>query len=378
MLNEGREAASVTPEEITQIAADVEIFRRQHKISKTAIARTLGYSAGVIVEFLKGTYKGNNGQLSIDLDNWLVDEEAKRSQPQMTQFVWTNVAIEIKATATYCLDERSIGLVYGPDTSGMGKTTALIAVHQTLGPRQSAFATFDKVDANMTGVLKKLCQAMHIDDNGTNKQRFDRLVKKLAVEDRRAGHETGRKFIFLLDQIHNLRGTKDHKPFYVLTDLFDATRTAQLWCGTADIAQYLQQQRGRAADESLAQIKRRIFPAVDLVQALSSPEYGGSGGPMCATAEQVREMFAKHKLKLTPAAIRFAVQLANEPDSGSIGVLVAIVKYASLHAELSKRSVIDVDLLKAALARGLTHDRAELLLARIHERMDGQVVAKAG
>ncbi|MGN6727778.1 MAG: hypothetical protein ACTHLZ_17800 [Tepidisphaeraceae bacterium] len=376
MIAEGRDAGSVTAEEIQQVAADVEVFRRNHKISRKVIADKTGYSESVISEFLNGKYNGNNGQLAIDLDCWLDDEERSRSEPQLTQFVWTNVAIEIKANASYCLDERSIGLVYGPDTSGFGKTTAMMAIHQTLGPRASAFATFDKVDANMTGVYKKLCQAMSCDDSGTNKQRFDRLVNRISNKDRRQSEATGRKFILLLDQIHNLRGAKDNTPFYALTDLFDATKTGQLWCGTADIANYLLVQKTKAGDESLAQIRRRIFPAVDLVQALSSPEYGGSNGPMCVSADQVREMFAKHKLKLTTAAVRFAVMLGNEPDSGSIGLLVNIVKFASLLATHLKRTSIDVDLLKAALTRGLTHDRAEILLSKISEQAETSRIAR--
>jgi hypothetical protein len=153
----------------------------------------------------------------------------------------------------------------------------------------------------------------------------------------------------------------------VLTDLHDATKTAQLWCGTADIAAYLQVQQRKQGDESLAQIRSRVYPICDLVQALSSPEYGGSGGPMCVNADQVRQMFAKFKLKLTPAAVRFAVHLANTPDSGSLRTLKQIVKFSILLAQAAKRNSIDVDLLKGAMARGLTNDRAEMLLSRMHE-----------
>jgi len=51
----------------------------------------------------------------------------------------------------------------------------------------------------------------------------------------------GREHILLIDQMHNLRGSKDDKPFYHLTDLWDATKdtTSQLWCGTADLVAYL-------------------------------------------------------------------------------------------------------------------------------------------
>lgn len=368
MIAEGREAGSVTAEEIKQIADDVGIFLHQTGITRKQLAEATGYSQGVITDFLNGTYKAHGGQIAIDLDDWLCDEEKRRAEPSNEPaFVWTNVAIEIKATASYCLDERSIGLVYSPDSSGFGKTTALTAIHQTLGPRQSAFATFDKVDANMTGVLRKLCQSVRIDDKGSNKQRFDRLVKKISVEDKRASDGHGRKFIFLLDQIHNLRGGKDHKPFYVLTDLHDATKTAQLWCGTADMVAYLKLQQKKQGDESLAQIRSRVYPICDLVQALASPEYGGSGGPMCVNVEQVREMFSKFKLKLTPAAVRFAVHLANTPDSGSIRTLKQIVKFALLLATANKRTSIDVDLLKAAMTRGLTSEGAEIILAKMRE-----------
>lgn len=377
MIAEGRDAGSVTDEEIKQIAADCESFRRAASITRKDMAQQTGYSESVISEFLNGTYMGNNGQVAIDLDDWLCNEERVRSQPQLTQFVWTNLAMEIKANASYCYDERSIGLVYGPETSGWGKTTAMVAIHQTLGPRSSAFATFDKVDANITGVYKKLCKALRCDDKGTNKQRFDRIVKKISTEDRRSSEVTGRRHLLLLDQIHNLRGAKDNTPFYALTDVFDATKAGQLWCGTADIARYLQLQQSKAGDESLAQIKRRIFPAVDLVQALSAPEYGGTSGPMLVNVDQVREMFAKHKLRLTPAALRFAVQLVNFPDSGSIGLLVNLVKYASLLAVHLKRPTIDVDLLKAALTRGLTHDRAELLVSKVTEQNEEHRTRKA-
>src|SRR5947209_7707783 len=107
------------------------------------------------------------------------------------------------------------------------------AIHQELGPRRSSLATIDKVDANPTGLLKKLCRSMHVDRGGTNKRRFDRLVEAL----------TGRSHLLLIDQIHSLRGAKEDKPFYILTDLFDATKAAQLWCGTSDLVEYLTRQQ---------------------------------------------------------------------------------------------------------------------------------------
>lgn len=359
MIAEGTDAASVTDEQIKRVADDVELFCRAHAIPRKALAKAAGYSPGVISEFLAGNYKGNRGQVAIDLESWLVAEEARRSRPQTTQFVWTNVAMEIKSTAHYCLDFRKIGLVYGPDTSGIGKTTALQAIHQEMGPRRSSLVTIDKVDANPTGLLRKIGAAMRLRDNGSNRARFERIKAELA----------GRSHLLLIDQIHNLRGSKEDKPFYILADLYDATNAAQLWCGTADLVAYLQRQQKRNADESLAQIRRRIFPCVDLMESLRAGGGGGGGdagpGEPLITVDQVREMFAKNKLKLTASAARFLCEVCNQPDSGAVGLCVQVVEYATMMAEVKRVGAIDLPLLKEAMRRGFSVHRAEQLMQRI-------------
>jgi DNA transposition AAA+ family ATPase len=355
MIPEGTDVSTVTPEQIQQVAADVELFAKTHKISQKDIGRAIGYkSPGVISEFLKGTYKGAVAQLAMDLEGWLVEEEHRRSQPATTQFVWTNVAMEIKAVAGYCLDKRKVGMVYGPDTSGLGKTTALRAIHQELGPRRSALVTIDKVDANPTGVLVKILKALGLSDNGSNKNRFERICDHLA----------GRAHLLLIDQAHNLRGAKDDKPFYHLMDLYDRVGSAQLWCGTADLVAYLTRQRAKNADESLAQVCSRIFPRVDLMESLRLSN--GDGGEPLVTIDQVREMFARNKLKLTSAAARFLCELANQPDSGCLRLCVQMVEYATMLAEFRRAASIDVPLLQEALRKGLTSDRAITILAKSH------------
>jgi DNA transposition AAA+ family ATPase len=366
MIPEGTDAVSVSDDQIAQVAADAELFIRANKISRAAVARALGYSAAVISEFLAGKYAGNRAQIAIDLEAWLVEEEQRAARPAPTQFVWTNVALEIKAVASYCLDKRTIGLIFGPDTSGIGKTTALRAIHQELGPRRSTLVTIDKVDATPTGLLKKILQAMGLSDGGSNNQRFERIAEKLS----------GRSHLLMIDQIHSLRGAKDDKPFYHLTDLFDRTKTAQLWCGTADLVNYLQRQQKRNADESLAQIRRRIFPCVDLMEGLRAGG-GGDGGEMLVTIEQVREMFAKKKLKLTAASARWLCAICNQPDSGGIGLCVQVVEYATMMAEMSRATSIDVPLLQQALRRGFSPKRADDLLRRM-DLEQPRAVAKVG
>jgi DNA transposition AAA+ family ATPase len=356
MIPEGTDAASVTDEQISQVADDVRLFTSAHKIHTKDVARSIGYAPGVVSEFLNGKYKGNRAQVAIDLERWLTEEEERRKRPATTQFTWTNVALEIKATANYVLDVKKIGLIYGPDSSGIGKTTALQAIHQDMGPRRSTLVTINEVDGNPTGLLKKICAAMRIEDRGSSDQRFNRIRDKIQ----------GRSHLLIIDQIQNLRWAKEDKPLYILADLYDATKTAQLWCGTADMMAYLERQQKRNSDESLAQIRRRIFPMVDLMDCVRGRGgRDGGGGDMLVTVEQVREMFARNKMKLTGSAARFLCEICNTPDSGGVGLCESIVEYANMLCEMKSLASIDTPLLQESLKRGMTTNRSELLKARM-------------
>jgi hypothetical protein len=366
MIPEGTEAAAVTEQQIRDVSIDVETFAKDHKISRREIGKAIGYSTGVISEFLAGKYLGTKGQLAIDLETWLTEEEQRRARSQTTQFVWTNVAQEMKAIAHYCLDYQKTGMVYGPDASGIGKTTAMVAIHQELGARRSTLVTIDKVDANPSGLLRKICRGIGRPDYGHNRERFSRIVEYLL----------GRSHLLMLDQAQNLRGAKDDKPFFILADIFDAAKTAQFWCATGDLVVYLQRQQTRNADESLAQIRRRIFPCVDLMESVRANGPDGNG-ELLVTVEQVREMFAKNRLKITHAAARFLTRICNWPDSGSVGLCVQIVEYATVIAEGRKLATIDVPQLQEALRRGLTPHRAGCLLQAM-DIAEPQRIAKAG
>lgn len=353
MIAQGTDAKDVTAEQIATVRSDLDAFRRQHQINLKELAQSLGVGHATISEFLSGKYRGNNAELAVQADDWMVSEEKRRARPATTTFTWTNVAQQIQTIAHYALDRRKISLAYGPDTSGMGKTTALNAIHRDLGPRRSALATIDKVDANPTGLLRKLCVACHINDNGTNKARFDRLVE----------HLQDRSHLLMIDQIHNLRWAKDDKPLYILADLYEHRAGAQLWCGTADMVGYLNRQRVKSSDESLAQIRSRIFPCVDLIEALESGGEDGKGAPL-VTVEQVREAFGKNRLKLTAAAARFVCALCNIPDDGGMRFAAQLVEYAT---ELAPPTLTSIDLpqLKQALRHAVSNVRAEQVVADV-------------
>ena len=164
MIAQGTNPKDVTPEQIGIVADDVRTFCKANGVSQKEVATAIGFSASVVSDFLNSSYKGSVGQLAIDLDEWLLEEEQRRKNTSDTEFVYTKVVETIESAAYYCLDHRKVGLVYGPESSGYGKTKSFIWLAQKIGPRRSALVTIDKCDANPTGLLKKIIAALHLEN----------------------------------------------------------------------------------------------------------------------------------------------------------------------------------------------------------------------
>jgi hypothetical protein len=362
MFLDGKDAATITAEESKLVIQQVELYIKERRLSRKEVARAIGYSPGVISEVLSGDYKGDWRSVILDLDRWLDQQAKSDSAPTGTQFVWTEVAREIETVARLVGQLRKIGLVYGPDTPGIGKTMALQALNQVIPG--SVLITIDKVHANPTGLLRAIAGGLRIQISKGNRWLYDRIVEKLR----------GTPRLLMIDQIHNLRHAKDDKPFYYLTDLWDRTQSPQLWCGTADLAAYFRRGKARG-DESLAQIASRITYVRDLMQRTNSEKDGGRGEPLI-TVEKVREAFGKNKIRLSADAVRYLWALACVPDSGSMRTCSNMVLIATITAEQLGLAIIDVKLLKAALRDSVQSETFQSLSAETADFLER--VSKVG
>jgi hypothetical protein len=345
MFLDGKDAASITEDEARLVVQQVELYITdsakggKRKLTRKDIARAIGVSPGVVSEVLSdegpSSYRGDWRSIVLHLDRWLDQQTRSDLSPSGTTFVWTSVAREIETVARLVQQLRKIGLVYGPDTPGIGKTLALEALNRVLPG--SMLITVEKVHANPTGLLRAIARALRITDGRRNATLFDRIIEKLS----------GTPRLLMIDQIHNLRHARDDKPFYYLTDIWDKTKSPQLWCGTADLVAYFQRGKSRG-DESLAQIRSRITYVRDLMQRTRKPEDGGRGEPL-VTIEQVIEMFGKNKVRITTDGIRMLWSIACQEDSGSLRTCGNLVLIATITAEQLGIKWIDARLLKAAL-----------------------------
>lgn len=366
MFPEGTEAASVTEAKAREVVHDVECYAKAAGLSRKDIAREIGKSPGVLSDVLAFKYAADYRPIILDLDRWLEQRYKADDAPGRPHFVWTSVAEEIRTVATLVAQTRRIGLVYGPDTSGIGKTLALTAIHREMPG--SLMITIEKVEANPTGLIRAIARALRIQDSQANRALYARIKEKLA----------GTSRLLIIDQIHNLRTSRNRgdadKPFYILADLYDSTGAPQLWCGTADLVAYFR--RGQNRDESLAQIRRRITYVRDLMQRTRDSKDGGRGEPLY-DIDDVRHAFARNKIRLSPDAERFLWKIACIPDSGALGTCANLVLIATIVAEQRGLKVIDEKLLKAALRDSVQPETFDRITAEIVAQPTPRL-AKAG
>lgn len=336
MIAEGTDPTKVTDEQCGEIIALVKAFAEKHTISQAAIGKAIGMKGSTISEVLSGKYRADPRAILLQLDAWLEREIKHLNAPTTTQFVWTSVAEEIRTVARTVEQLNTIGLCYGPDTSGIGKSMAARAIHEeTPG---SIFITVDKVHATRSGLIRTIAKAIWPGKTDRWVQRcgtiYDQIIEKLH----------GSRRLMIIDQIHNLRFTKGDDPFYTLADIYEATdRAPQLWLGTADIAAYFNR-RSAKMDESLAQIRSRITITRDLMLRAMPKDSGGRGEPLF-TVEDVRQMFARNKIRITPDGIRMLWQLACVPDSGSLRVCRNVVQVATIVGmHRAQTTISDTDL----------------------------------
>lgn len=369
MIPEGKDASAVTPEITKEVIRRVQSYKREKKLTFDQIARGIGKAESVISQVIKGNYAGDTRSVILDLDRWLDDQVKIDLAPKPASFVWTSVAREIETIARATVELRTIGLVYGPETSGLGKTTALQAI---ASERPGCiFITIDKVEATTGGILSQFSKQLRIPHLYNHAHSFRRVCDALA----------GTSRLLIVDQVHNLCGSRKDKPFYVLADLHERTKAPQLWAGTSDVVAYLK--RGQAkGEEPLSQIRSRIGIQRDLTQR-TRVAGGGPNGPashsdkQLFTIDEIKKIFSQNKMRLSHDALMYLLRIANLRDSGALRTCKNLVVMATKLYE-AKHDNLSADLIRQAHQLLVTDESFNLLQAEIEEAAGTRTLQKVG
>lgn len=312
ILGESRMIRDIDPESVTteiaaEVIARVRAYLAEKDIGENYVARAIAISSSALNQVLNQRYKGDWRGIILDLDRWLETEIKREHTARPVDFVWTGVATEIKLVADMAVQVPGIGLVYGEP--GVGKTFALKAIAKDMPG--AIYVSVETAGTTVRGLIQTIAQEMHI------LQKQVMFQSNLATLNRIHAELKHTPRLLIVDQVHKLCQGKDDKALYTLCDLWDATESPQIWCGTIDLVAYLERNEHKAGREPLAQIRRRIAIARDLHQRTTNRD-GGRGEPLFTT-DQVRKVFAKNKIRLATDAVRYLTMLANLSGGGHLG-----------------------------------------------------------
>lgn len=366
MFPEGTKPEQVTEAEARQCIHLIDIYAKAKGIKRYQISRDLNHGTSVITETLNMKYKGCWQQVILDLDAWLDRRRKADSVSQDRPFVPTEVAREIYGIAEIVHQEHWIGLIYSPDSSGIGKTMTLQAIHHEMAG--SMLITCDKLLSSTTAMVQAIAREAGVDSVSASSrpsQLYPQIVKKLVGTNR----------LLILDQVHNLRDQAGDKPFYVLADLWEATKAPQLWVGTANLKAYFA--RNANHDQSLRQIASRIGLVRDILDRARDRKDGGSGEPLF-TIDDIRTVFGSNKIRLTPDAERFLCKLACLPDAGGLRTCDNLVRIATRGCARENLSAIDTTMLLRCLKLTVQSEEFRQITTRIEIEQPRQRMAAAG
>ncbi|HUU83515.1 MAG TPA: AAA family ATPase [Phycisphaerae bacterium] len=301
----------LTDDQRQKVRDAADAYRKEHGLKNADIARGIGDgSPGLWSGLIAGSY-GNKkvSDAKIDgllrsLNNWMEEDARRRRTRPGRPFVYTGVANAMIDAAKIAQQRGWIVIAYGP--TGFGKTmTAQVIAEKHVGAIYlrlgKGCCTYAKLRDRLFGLLKLT--------RGPKRRRpispDDAIFEKL--------HDSGR--LIVIDEAHRLRD--DGLEF--LRDVHDETHCPILLVCTKDLWERVQ-----SDDEDHGQMRRRVGLAINLTDVAGGSANGSRGSGHDArrrifTSDEIRRIYESPRVKLTPDAVEYLVDVANLIGYGSLG-----------------------------------------------------------
>lgn len=339
----------LTPEEIHDVRESYRAYAKANMVKAARVGREIDYSASVVTEWAKGTYKGDVQLVTHAINDWM-ERDSRRSQASRPRHYVSTWVAETIRTIAYQADKRCLmAAIVAP--AGAGKTKVL----KTLAEEMRGTYLYCDADAKGIWFLTALAEAVGI------RRRW--AWAKAAVKAEIIKELRGTRRVIFLDEAHQLGGS-----IGAVRTIYDEAQVPIVMAGTADILQLVNDRTDGRGQFSSRCIQYNVL---DVVRNAETPGGGSSGkgaagGRDLFTIEEIKAFFAMKRIRLTTDALRLMWQLACLPNQGTLRLVENVADMAaeiSGEAEVLGREhlIAALELLHNARARHLLHvvDRAE-------------------
>jgi DNA transposition AAA+ family ATPase len=160
------------------LIARLDAYCQKFKISNNKVAAGIGYTASVLSQWRKGTYKGDSLSVDAKVSSWLELQES-RDEAGAVPPVALKRTERIKTAIRIAHEEKFVGLVLG--NSGAGKSYALDE-YALANPNTAVVVRCDPT-MGLSTVVSALARSLGLDTKGRLSEISDRLVLELRRRD---------------------------------------------------------------------------------------------------------------------------------------------------------------------------------------------------
>ncbi len=295
MTEAGKLMDTLTEGDIRAIRLQLGQYIKQHKITISGVAKSLGRSPAALSQFLSGKYAGDAKKLTMDVKAWMEDDLQRRRAPNYEGFVTTNVAKTILSALHFASKTNGIALIYGP--AGIGKSMTVNAYSKK---HPGTILMRIRVGAlRVRGMLNLLCNELNIHEYQHTDRNFTLIAEKIAHTDR----------MIIVDEAHRLK----FDGLEAIRDIHDITECPVALIGTSNMIRQIDEGLRDTRDWITDQFSSRSCIRQDLLSAMRS-----GGGKLLFTEKEIFEIFDEQKLRLIPESARWLAALASTPGIGGL------------------------------------------------------------
>lgn len=296
----------LTPEEISTVRQALADYCARHDVKGARIAREISYSAGVVSEFLKGTYKGDVQTVTAAVNAWMERDSRRRQGKLPESYVTTWVAQTIRSIAMTAQKRSMMAAIVAP--AGSGKTKVL----KVLAEEQRGVYLYCDADMAAREFLMTLAVTLGLRGQSYTKAALKRYIVSMLTNTNR---------LVLLDEAHQLG-----KSIGSIRSIHDQTGCPIIMAGTADILGFVNDRTDGRGQFSSRCIQYNLM---DEIRNVERPDPSKArGGRDLFTEEEIKAFFASKRVRLATDALRLVWRLACLPNHGTLRLAEKIAEVA--------------------------------------------------
>jgi DNA transposition AAA+ family ATPase len=273
---------------------------KSQNISLRAASRQMGYSSGVLSEFIKGKYRGDTEKVAAKVGRWLSQQAMRDEGKRPKGYVEMRISEETRSIVHLAYRHGAMAAIVAP--SGCGKTFLAKVLAAELN------GVYIAVNHTFTALQFLTALAIELGWPATKRGGKPELHRWIVA----ALKGTNRPVF--IDEAHILG-----KVINFVRAIHDEAETSIILLGTSEILESIDD-RGHGAGQFSS--RTITYNAIEKGRGMSDPADDAKAAAQCLfSMDEIKAFFASREIRLDKESLKLAWQLVNLPGFGSLRLI---------------------------------------------------------